>query len=260
VLRELGLNPADALVSSNGTVVRTIGSELLHRTFLPLSTARWLCAHLEDFRSTLVLTFDNVGPDGEDGRGSLVVEHLDDLHASIGGWMRANESYISEVERLETALEGDPPIQMMLCGPLDRMRLAEMRLLEHESVFAEGVTPHERVHGAEVAMHRTEYAERDLCIVDLLPAGCSKGSAVLRHAKEQGLTAADILAIGDNWNDVSMLEVAGQAVVMANAPEDLKLLAIERGWRVGLSNVEDGVAAAIEAAMAASHEATMVVS
>jgi HAD superfamily hydrolase (TIGR01484 family) len=249
VLREHDLNPANALVSSNGTVVRTIGSELLHRTHLPLSTARWLCEHLADFRNTLVITFDAVGPDGEDPRGAMVAEHFDDLHTSVGAWMRANERYITRVERIETALEADPPIQMMVCGGLDRMRQAQARLLEHEGVYAAGISPLERVHGAEVALHRTEYPQSDLCILDILPAGCSKGTALLRHAADRGLTAADILAIGDNWNDVSMLEIAGHAVVMANAPEDLKLLAAERGWTIGLSNEQDGVAAAIEAAL-----------
>jgi hydroxymethylpyrimidine pyrophosphatase-like HAD family hydrolase len=249
VLRELELNSAAALVSSNGAVIRTIGAELLHRTLLPLSTARWLCTHLADYRNTLVVTFDAVGPDGEDSRGAMVVEHLDDLHTSVGGWMRANEPYIAHVESLESALEADAPIQMMLCGPLARMRQAESRLLEHEGVYAAGNSPLERIHTAEVAIHRTEYAERDLCIVDILPAGCSKGSALLWLAAQRGFAAADILAIGDNWNDVSMLEVAAHAVVMANAPADLKLLAAERGWTVGLSNEEDGVAHAIEAAL-----------
>jgi hydroxymethylpyrimidine pyrophosphatase-like HAD family hydrolase len=250
VLRELNLNPSSALVSSNGAVIRTIAAELLHRTLLPLSTARWLCTHLADYRNSLVITFDEVDANGEDTRGALVVEHLDTLHDSIGGWMRANEPYIAQIQPLETALEAGPPIQMMVCGPIDLMRRAETLLLEHEGVFAAGITPLERVHTAEVALHRTEYAERDLCIVDLLPAGCSKGSAILRHAADRGLQPADILAIGDNWNDVSMLEVAGLAVVMSNAPADLKILAAERGWTIGLSNEEDGVAVAIETAFA----------
>jgi len=38
-------------------------------------------------------------------------------------------------------------------------------------------------------------------------------------------------------------------VLMANAPEDLQTLARERGWTVGLSNDEDGVAIAIESAI-----------
>ncbi len=57
------------------------------------------------------------------------------------------------------------------------------------------------------------------------------------------------MAIGDNWNDVSMLEVAGRAVLMANAPDDLKEIAAERGWAVGLHHLEDGVAVAVEAAL-----------
>src|SRR6185437_6278816 len=129
----------DALISSNGTVTRTIGSRLLDRTLLPVETAKWLCAHVEEFRDALVMTFDKVGPDGEDARGALVVERLEELHASIGRWMAANEPYILHVDPVERALEGEAPIQMMLCGTIERMRRAEARLLEHPWVSAPSV-------------------------------------------------------------------------------------------------------------------------
>ena len=270
VLRTLGLPENDALISSNGTVTRTIGAKLLERTLLPKLTARWLCGHMEEFRDALVMTFDKVGPDGEDTRGALVVEHLDNLNASIGRWMAANEPYIAQVVPMENALDGEAPIQMMLCGTIERMRRAEARLLEHPGISAVGVTPlrkaearlleergmaeagitpSERAIGAEAALHRTEYPERDLSIVDILPAGCSKGSALLRLAAARGVKADEILAIGDNWNDVSMLEVAGRAVLMGNAPEDLRTVAAEKGWLLGRRYEEDGVADAIEAAL-----------
>jgi hypothetical protein len=249
VLRELGLREENALISSNGTVTRTIGSKLLERTLLPLDTARWLCGHVEEFRNALVITFDKVGSDGEDARGALVVEHLDVLTASIGKWMAANEPYIAHVAPIERALEMEAPIQMMLCGTVERMRRAEARLLEHPGVSAVGVTPQERAPGAEAALHRTEYAERDLSILDILPAGCGKGGALLRLAEQRGIKAEEILAIGDNWNDVSMLEVAGRAVLMGNAPESLKATAAERGWVVGKRHDEDGVAEVIEAVL-----------
>jgi len=270
VLRGLGLREEDALISSNGTVTRTIGATLLERTLLPVETARWLCGHVDEFRNALVVTFDKVRTDGEDVRGALVVEHLAELNASIGRWMEANEPYIECVVPIEKALEGDAPIQMMLCGTVERMRRAEARLLEHPGVSAVGVTPlrkdevrrlenigltkggispQERASVVEAALHRTEYPARDLSIVDILPAGCSKGSALLRLAETQGITVEEILAIGDNWNDVSMLEVAGKAVLMGNAPEDLKAMAAERGWRMGLRHDEDGVAEAIEAVL-----------
>ncbi|HTD96690.1 MAG TPA: HAD family hydrolase [Edaphobacter sp.] len=280
-LRGLGLGEESALISSNGTVVRTIGARLLERAWMPVETARWLCGHVEEFRNSLVMTFDKVGADGEDARGALVVEALEELKASIGRWMEANEPYIARVVPIERALEGEAPIQMMLCGTIERMRRAEARLLEHPGIVGAAGVQGARVQGAgveltglrrdeagraeaaeespvgmtsgkdgvEAALHRTEYPEKDLSIVDILPAGCSKGSALLRLAKDRGVRAEEILAVGDNWNDVSMLEVAGRAVVMGNAPEDLKALAAERGWPVGARHDEDGVAVAIEAVL-----------
>jgi hydroxymethylpyrimidine pyrophosphatase-like HAD family hydrolase len=248
VLRDLNLQHSSAVVSSNGTVIRTIGSELIHRTHLPLSTARWLCAHLNDYRSTLVLTFDLTGPDGEDSRGALIVEHLDDLHTSIGRWMRANEPYIQHVQHIEDALQpgANPPIQMMLCGPIDRMREAEALLDQHPLVTAVGEQEDTQ---AEVALHRTTYPETDLTLLDILPAGCSKASALGHLSNLRGLTPTDILAIGDNWNDVAMLRLAGQAALMSNAPDDLKALASTSGWTIVPSNDEDGVAVAIESVL-----------
>ena len=250
VLRDLALSDSNALISSNGTVTRTIGATLLHRTHLPLLTARWLCSHVDEFRNALVMTFDKVGSDGEDARGALVVERLDLLNASIGRWMEANEPYIACFDPVERALEGDAPIQMMLCGTVERMREAEARLLEHPAVAAVGAAGPGRSTAIEVALHRTEYPERNLSILDILPAGCSKGAALLRLAADQHIDAGEIMAIGDNWNDLSMLEVAGQAILMGNAPEDLKALAAERGWTVGNRHDQDGVAEIIEAVMA----------
>ena len=246
VLRDLELCSTSALVSSNGTVIRTISSELLERTHMPLTTARWLCDHLKDFRNTLVLTFDLVDSNGEDTRGALVVEHIDELHASIGRWMRSNEPYIAHVDCLEDALHSTPPIQMMLCGPVARMAEAEARLLQYPLVTAVGERD---TTNAEITLHRTIYPENDLSIVDILPAGCSKASALEHLAQLRGISTNDILAIGDNWNDVPMLRLAGQSVLMSNAPADLIALAHASGWSIAPSNDEDGVAVAIEAAL-----------
>jgi hydroxymethylpyrimidine pyrophosphatase-like HAD family hydrolase len=254
VLRALDLHHETALVSSNGTVTRTVGSpdrptRLVERTHLPNTTSRWLLEHMREFRDALVITFDRVGPDGEDSRGALVVEHLAELHASIGRWMAANEPYIEHVTPSESVLDADsePAIQMMLCGSVERMRRAEARLLEHPAVLAHGMDPGGRY---EIAIHRTEYPDRDLSILDILPAGCSKGVAVLSIAAARAIRSEEILAIGDNWNDVPMFEVAGSVLVMGNAPTDLKELALARGWRIGSANHEDGVAEAIEGALA----------
>jgi hydroxymethylpyrimidine pyrophosphatase-like HAD family hydrolase len=248
VLRPLALSHDTLLVSSNGAVVRTFASNLIERTHMELPVARWLCGHLDEFRNALVLTFDKVGPDGEDTRGALVVEELADLHASIDKWMTANAPYIAHIRPIEDCLTGDPPIQAMLCGTVERMRRAEAHMIAHPWIAAVGETHAAAVPNpeAKISLNRTEYPERDLSIVDILPAGCAKGSALLRLAAARGIHPSEIMAIGDNWNDLSMLEIAGHPVLMGNAPDDLKRIAAARNWHITSHHLEDGVAEAIE--------------
>lgn len=242
VVRKVGLPESTLLVSSNGAVVRTFGSELIERTHMTTHVAQWLCGHLSEFRNALIITFDKVQPNGEDERGALVLEEFEELHTSIDRWMVANEPYIQRVVPIESALDVDEPIQMMLTGSVERMRRAEARMLEHEWVVGVGETR----AGAKIALNRTEYPARDLSIVDILPAGCSKGIALLNLAAERKIEASEIMAIGDNWNDLSMLDIAGYPVLMGNAPDDLQRIAEARGWHVTGPHHEDGVADAIE--------------
>lgn len=243
LLRGLGFREESVLVSSNGTVTRTVGARLIERTHMSRETAAWMCGHVQEFRNALVVTFDMVEADGEEARGALVVEDLEELHGSIAKWIVANERHIAQVRPIERALEAGEPIQMMLCGTVERMRRAEARLVEDARVLGVGEAMRK---GVEIVLHRTEYPERDLSILDILPAGCSKGAALLRLAERRGVGAEEMMAIGDNWNDLPMLEVAGYPVLMGNAPEELREMAMERGWEITGRNGEDGVAQAIE--------------
>lgn len=77
----------------------------------------------------------------------------------------------------------------------------------------------------------------------LTQVGVSKGSAVRILAENLGIALAEIMAIGDSFGDVSMLEIVGHPIVMGNAPAALR----ERFPSV--SDVEEkGVIAAIEQA------------
>jgi HAD superfamily hydrolase (TIGR01484 family) len=248
VLRELKMTPENVLITSNGAVVRRVDARLIETTHLPVSTALWLMEHMTEYRNAMVLTFDRVGESGDDARGALVIEELEDLHRSIEKWMAANEPYIEQVVPMENALTGDAPIQLMICGTVARMRQAEARLLEDSRVVAVGRPARAET---EVQLARTEYPERNLSIVDILPAGCSKGAAVMRFAASQGIAPGEMMAIGDNWNDLSMLEVVGFPVVMENAPEDFQQVARDRGWFIAPRNTEEGVARVLEGVLAA---------
>jgi Cof subfamily protein (haloacid dehalogenase superfamily) len=210
------------LISSNGAVTRSLSGETFHRDMMPAETCRQLCGAMQEFRGNTVLTFD------KETKGAIELERMDELGASIRRWLEKNMEYIEFVVPIERALVTDP-VQAMFCGTLVRMNAA-LRVLEKAGI------------ADKITVLRTEYPERDLLMIDVLNTGCSKGHALERWAKYRGYRREEVMAVGDNHNDVEMLEFAGHPVIMGNACEELR----SRGWRVTLGNEACGVAAALE--------------
>ena len=98
---------------------------------------------------------------------------------------------------------------------------------------------------------RTKYTPAELYLTKSVATffeathpAANKGTAVRYLAEELlGLKAENVMAIGDNFNDVEMIEYAGLGVAMGDAPADVQAIA---QW-VAPSVEEDGAAAAIEA-------------
>ena len=86
--------------------------------------------------------------------------------------------------------------------------------------------------------------------LEMLEAGVHKGAAVRALAERLNLPMEQVMAIGDNENDLSMFEVAGLSVAMGNGTDRAKESA---DW-VTLTNEEDGVAHAIEKAVFGKEE------
>jgi len=231
MLDGLGLRADTPLITSNGAVTRTLGGTPIDRCELEARVARGLCGLLREF-GVLVFTFDRPG------RGELVLEELELAQGRISLWVEANRNAIEVVKPLERALaDGENPIQGMVTGGLSKMREAEKALK---------ASP----WSSSCECIRTEYPARDLSIVDLLPPGVSKGWALQRLAGRLGVGRKETMAIGDNWNDVDMLEWAGQGVMMGNAAIELRAMAKMRGWKQAPPNDHDGVAVVLEAAVA----------
>ena len=208
------------VISSNGAITRSLAGETFHRDMLPLDTCRKLVLGMREFRGNTVLTFDT------EAKGAIVIERMDELSASIQRWLEKNLNFIDFVIPIEGALVTDP-VQAMFCGPIPRMHkvLTEIDRLS-----------------LDVTVLRTEYPVRDLSIVDVLNGGCSKGHALERWATHRGIPRKEVMAIGDNYNDIEMLAFAGYPFIMGNASEELR----GRGWNITLANDQNGVAAAIE--------------
>jgi len=231
LLEGFGLRADTPLITSNGAAIRTLGGDSLGRCHLPSETARGLCRLLRPF-GALVFTFDRPG------RGELVLEDMEQANGRIALWVEANRNAIEVVKPLEDALvDGEDPIQGMVCGGVTPMRQAEQAIKVSE-------------WAGSCECIKTEYPARDISILDLLPPGVSKGWALEQLATLLGVDRKETMAIGDNWNDVDMLEWAGQAVMMGNASQELRTLAKTRGWKQAPPNNEDGVAVVLEAAIA----------
>jgi len=213
------------LISSNGAVTRSIQGETFHRDLLPAVTCRKLCVAMKEFRGNTVLTFD------KETKGAIVLEHMNELNSSIQRWLEKNSEFIEFVIPVENSLTTDP-VQTMFCGPIKRM---------HRALGVLSASGLDR----DITVLRTEYLARDLSMIDVLNRDCSKGHALERWANFRGIPREQVMAIGDNHNDIEMLAFAGMPFIMGNAVEELR----SNGWRVTLPNDQNGVAAAVEQAL-----------
>ncbi len=86
---------------------------------------------------------------------------------------------------------------------------------------------------------RGSYGSAELVMMD---SGCTKASGVAALAESLHIPMQDVMAVGDNNNDIAMLQAVGWGVAMGQAPQQVKMAADT----VTASNREDGAAQAIE--------------
>lgn len=143
----------------------------------------------------------------------------DDVHAErmLGSFGAA--------KRWERQLEERPYLKANIHVTGDRARQTETRdLLREQFASMDFVFP-----------------SNDAPLLDILPHGWSKGSAVEVLARELGITLEEVATFGDSENDLAMIEAVPNAVAVANASEQIKRAA---RWEIGPS-ADDSVADAL---------------
>ena len=185
--------------------------------------------HDDYFRGNTVLTFDI------ENKGAVVLEHMRDLNESIQRWLEKNLQYIDFVVPLENSLTTDP-VQAMFCGRIELMQVA-LKILAESGLQN------------DITVLRTEPGTRSLhCRCP--ESGMLEGSRAKTLGRLRGIPREEVMAIGDNYNDIEMLAFAGQPFIMGNASEELR----GKGWAVTTANDQNGVAAAIEQVLGARVE------
>lgn len=106
---------------------------------------------------------------------------------------------------------------------------------------AEGVASVLRPHWAEAIEGRAGVVQAQPDMLEIVPAGTSKGGGVRMLLDHLGISAKEVMAIGDGENDVEMLELASLGIALRNGSDKAKAVADI----IGATNDEDGVAKAI---------------
>lgn len=226
---ELGLDVP--VISHNGALTKHAETlETVNATLLPLDAAR------EVLRVGREQNMDAMVSDDPHGKGVLVYDRISDGNYALPryiAWSRRIhgdeiDDAVRRVDSLEDYLKHDP-VHISFSGSCATMRVMRERLTE-------GI-------GNKIKILSTEYLKLDFTLIDVLHPEASKGEGVAAAAIEYGLEREEVMAIGDNYNDLEMLQFAGTGILMGNADPSLR----DHGdFHVTATNEEDGVAVAIE--------------
>ncbi len=133
---------------------------------------------------------------------------------SVDDWMvedpedwriRREADYIKTRPRQQTfdQIPDDRPVNKLLCicEPED--------ILAYEKELAEAFPDLTVVKSAST-------------LIEIMAHGVDKAEALERMCRHLGVSLEETIAFGDSYNDLGMLQMAGTAVVMGNAPEDIR--------------------------------------
>ena len=210
------------MIVNNGALVRTHDGATHLRHLLPRATAERVLQLTLPWREGAGVVFDRPR------ENQIVLEVIETDDPIRSAYYARNREFLSQAIPLESCLIEDP-IQVMFSGKVKPMRDAEAAL--RAATFLE-----------EFGLAVTVYESKDFAMIDVIHPDCSKGSSLAEWAALRGFAREEVMAIGDNHNDLEMLSFAGIPIVMGNSVPELKNF----GWHETGTNDENGVATAIE--------------
>lgn len=204
--KELGLE--GPLILYNGALIQTVAAEVIDHQPVPLDITREIIKLCKEHHLHLNVYLDDVLYVAEKN------EHAEYYEKMIG----VSAQVVGDLQKFVTK----EPTKLLIVGYEDELVPWRERLTK------------EYAGKLEITRSKPRY-------IEIMKAGISKGSALKTLAGKLGIDRAEVMAIGDSFNDISMLEWAGIGVAVGNAPDAVKAKA---DW-VAPSNQEDGVAEAL---------------
>lgn len=198
--------------------------------------------HIVGVNGSMVCTFPDstllrlIGFDIADAHG--VVTTLRSIDPAFGFSIATDQGFAHEpgfAARLPTTMETDPVDDVLGLGGSEVYKLF---------VFH----PHRPVHDLIAELPATlpthlAVTHMGADVAEIGPSAIDKRAGLAWLCGELGVDQADVIAFGDEWNDITMIEWAGHGVAMNNADSHVKAVADE----IAPSNAADGVAIVLEA-------------
>jgi len=204
------LDLAIPLITYNGALVKDSATgEVYYHEPIPLDVSQEIIALVKDKNVNVNLYVDD----------TLYVKELNER----------TKLYVS-IAKVEAIPVGDlasflkfPPTKILLIGePEELAKIAE------------------EIRGKLTG--KVEVTTSNPRFLEIISHKVTKGQALKTLAEKLRIKQEEVVAFGDSYNDLSMIEYAGLGVAMGNAPQDIK----DKADLLALSNKEDGVADVLE--------------
>ena len=213
----------DAAVFVGGAmVVDTANRVVLHRTVMRPDLAADVCAFFESRGQAALALQDRAASDVD-----YLISATPPLRAETQVWMRVAGATTRPIPRLGRYLHDDTVRVSVVAPPAQTAAL----LAELNATFGDRVQSH------SVGVHA--YA---VDVLEVFDPSVDKWQGVLKVAAARGVRPEQVIAIGDNMNDLPMIRGAGLGVAMGNAKDAVRAAAART---IG-TNAEDGVAVFLE--------------
>lgn len=211
IQRGIGLRAP--LIAYSGALAWDENGAVLYDRFMPLSTAVALRKKIKsDFPQIVSYTFsgDDWITDVDDGTAALYLEKETTAKRPLAG-------------QPEQVLKPTDPVHKILCaGEPDMINALE--------------------NGLKPEFPQCTIFKSQARYLEIMAHEASKSAAAAALCGLYGINRSDVVAFGDNFNDVDLLQFAGTGVAMGNAPDTVKAAAD----LVAPTNAEDGVAVVLD--------------
>ncbi len=187
-VRALGADPP-VILYNGGQVLDFVSGRTLYERLLPRDAARAALALVR--RDPAVQAHLYL-------RDHVYVERPDPLTDAYA----ADDGVTCDVVPSLDALLSDDPHKLLVIGSPERIEALQRAI--------------------RAARLRAHDVQSEPVYLEILPPGVSKGTALGAMLGTLGVASAETIAVGDNWNDVEMIEAAGLGIAMGHAPEGVR--------------------------------------